>query len=508
MASVTEYRTATPRKISAVVLAAGLCAAIAIARLLALHANATELFFDESQYWAWSRELAFGYYSKPPLIAWIIAAASPVCGDAEFCVRLPAVLLHAATGFTVYLLAAALYNERTGIWSALAYATLPGVAVSSAIISTDVPLLLCWAVALLAFVQLLKQPAWTSALLLGVSLGLGLNAKYAMAYFALCAGLYLVVSPEDRTVLRRPHVWVALGIAAAMITPNLMWNVAHEFATLAHTADNAKWTQSLIHPGKALEFIAAQFGVMGPVLFGSLGAIAWRSVGASAGRLPRADRLLLAFSVPILALVIVQAFLSRAHANWAVAAYVAGTILVIAHLLQPQNLKWLRASFGINGAVAIAIPLAAAFAGQVTLPGVGDPFARMTGSRIFASRVKETLTAARNAGEPFAAVLSDERELTASLIYYGRADPAPVLAWQEGARPRDHFELTRNYAATQPQPVLLVTRQSDPKRVTAAFDRVEALASSEALRVGKSGAGRGGQRPVYFFKLWNFRGTP
>lgn len=49
---------------------------IAAFRLVALAANATDLFMDEAQYWAWSRDLALGYFSKPPLIAWIIHGAS------------------------------------------------------------------------------------------------------------------------------------------------------------------------------------------------------------------------------------------------------------------------------------------------------------------------------------------------------------------------------------------------------------------------------------------------
>jgi hypothetical protein len=58
-----------------------------------LHFSDVDLFFDESQYWSWSRELAFGYFSKPPLLAWLIAAAERVCGDSEACIRAPAPLL-------------------------------------------------------------------------------------------------------------------------------------------------------------------------------------------------------------------------------------------------------------------------------------------------------------------------------------------------------------------------------------------------------------------------------
>ena len=81
-------------------LAVGL-GVLLVVRLIALAWNATDLFFDEAQYWSWSREPSFGYYSKPPLIAWIIAVATSVCGDGEACIRLPAPLIHTATAVIV-----------------------------------------------------------------------------------------------------------------------------------------------------------------------------------------------------------------------------------------------------------------------------------------------------------------------------------------------------------------------------------------------------------------------
>ena len=131
---------------------------LAFFRVTALAFNGTDLFTDEAQYWAWSREPAFGYYSKPPLIAWIIAATTPVCGDSEFCVRLPSVFIHLATSLVVYVIGLRLFSERVGFWSAVTFATLPGISVSSGIISTDVPLLFAWAVALLAFAELVVVP--------------------------------------------------------------------------------------------------------------------------------------------------------------------------------------------------------------------------------------------------------------------------------------------------------------------------------------------------------------
>jgi 4-amino-4-deoxy-L-arabinose transferase-like glycosyltransferase len=120
-------------------LTAALLGALTIIRLIGLRYSVVDLFFDESQYWAWSRDLAFGYFSKPPLLAWIIASSSAVCGDGEACVRAASPILYFGTSLAIYAIADELYDARTAFWSALTFALLPGVVFSGRIISTDVP---------------------------------------------------------------------------------------------------------------------------------------------------------------------------------------------------------------------------------------------------------------------------------------------------------------------------------------------------------------------------------
>ena len=111
------------------------------ARLAALLFFAPDLFADEAQYWYWSRHLDFGYYSKPPAIAWAIAASTAVFGDAEWAIRLPALLFYTMTAFWLYALAAKLYDSKTALFSALGFLLLPGVAVGSMVAATDALLL-------------------------------------------------------------------------------------------------------------------------------------------------------------------------------------------------------------------------------------------------------------------------------------------------------------------------------------------------------------------------------
>ena len=174
MAAITTAE-AMPAEGRWTLLFAALLGGLLVLRLVALALNGTDLFFDEAQYWSWSLEPAFGYYSKPPLIAWLIGLATSVCGPSELCVRLPSPLVHTGTAVAVFLLGRQLYDAQTGALAGLAFATLPGVSLSAGIISTDVPLLFCWAVALLALVHLVDSRAWWPSLLLGLALGLGVE---------------------------------------------------------------------------------------------------------------------------------------------------------------------------------------------------------------------------------------------------------------------------------------------------------------------------------------------
>ncbi|MEQ8824710.1 MAG: glycosyltransferase family 39 protein [Filomicrobium sp.] len=472
-------------------------ATLLVVRIVALYFNRTDLFFDEAQYWFWSLEPAFGYYSKPPLIAWIIGLFTGVCGVSEFCVRLPSPFLHTATALGIFFIGRHLYDVRIGVLSALVFATLPAVSLSSGIISTDVPLLVFWAVALYALIRLFETEAWWPGLLLGVAFGVGLNAKYAMAWFVVCLVVYLVMTPERRHFARDLRLWVALAIGAAMIVPNILWNLENKFATFSHTADNAKWGGPLLHPNKALEFFGAQFGVFGPILFGALLVICWR---ATRQKLPEADRLLLAFSVPVILAIVVQAFLSRAHANWAAVAYVAASILVTATMIRDVAWPWFKVSMGIHAACLALLVGGMAVAGQVPLPSGVAPFARTLGWEASVVAVRKELQAARARGEPYSAVLSDDRAMTAELLYYMRDEPTPVYAWKSQGRPRDHFELVRPFKKGAQGPILLVTLFGDRTKVPKHFQSVEKVAEKQVQ------AGVNATRLVAFFRLSGYKG--
>lgn len=430
-----------------------LLAVILAIRIAGLALSHAELFYDEAQYWAWAQEPAFGYYTKPPLIAWVIAGTTTLCGDGPACVRLPSPLMHFAIALVIYAIAAKLHSRRVAFWAALVYAAMPGTSISATLISTDVPLLLFWSLAMLALVYHVERPSWALGLAMGAAIGLGLNAKYAMGFFVLCYAVYAVVSPAARSSLKHPGTWTGFALAVALIAPNLLWNAHHQFATFEHTRENADWGGRFPNIMGLLAFLGTQAAIIGPVPFAAFVLACIKRIGIEDE--PR--RFHLAMSLPVFAAICGQALISKANGNWAATGFPAAVLLATAVMVA---LDWRRGMVltMIISAVALAgVSFAGAFAGVITTGPIGSELGKMIGWNDFAGKIRSL--ADRNG---LKTVVFRGRGLTASMIYELRDSDIDVRAYAADPNaPGDHFEMTRPWSASDPGPVLFVFAGSD-----------------------------------------------
>jgi len=455
-----------------------LLAALTAWRFAALALAAPPLYFDEAQYWFWAQDLDWGYYSKPPLIAWAIAASTALFGDGMLAVRLPTLLCYPVAALLIFHATLRLYGEaRTALVAALAYATLPTVSFYSWAATTDALLILCWALGTYALVRIQQRSVgdgerWRDWLLLGAAAGFGALAKYAMLVFGASAAAFLLL--ERRTALRTAKPWAAVVLAALIMLPNLLWNARLDFPTLRHTAEISHLDDELMHFGPLLEFLASQFLVFGPILMASLVALLWglfadRSRAATDPR----TRLLLWLGLPMLGLIVAQAFLARAFANWAQAAYVPLAIAVVAWLVARERWTLLKLSFALHLGFAAFVY----HHGQaLTLAGVQAPRAldltvRMRPWPPAGAAVAELLRA-----RPGAALVADERELLSELAYYAR-DAQPVLAAYNPERVvSDHYRLLYDLSKSDRTRFLIVTRKLTRAELAPRFERLTELA--------------------------------
>jgi 4-amino-4-deoxy-L-arabinose transferase-like glycosyltransferase len=471
--------------------AAAAIAALTVARLIWLAATTAELYPDEAQYWFWSLHPALGYYSKPPLVAWIIALTTRVLGDSGFGIRLAAPLLHAIAAAFVYGIAARLYNRRTGFWSALAYITLPGVSLSAFLISTDAVLLPCWAAALYAFIRAREPGGERWWLAVGMAAGLGLLAKYAMAYWLLSAFGYVLLVRDERRHF--PRLLGGSLIALLLYLPNVWWNWQHDFVSYRHVRDNAEIAGVLFHPGAFLEFFASQFAVFGPLCFAALIAIAARPRSLAE---PRA-RLLAAFALPALVMMLGVGLLSRAQPNWAAPTYVSATVLVVAWALGREWRRGLRIAIAINlaGAVALFGVGDALAAAGIAIPARYDPLHRLHGWRALGQQVGAAM-----AGYPGLTLLADDRELLAALVYYVRPHPLGAVEWNPIPGIWDQFLLANNLAGHVGEDFLAVTKHGLIEEMRPVFTEIVPLGTI------RSNAGAVRERPYALYILRGYRG--
>ena len=442
---------------------------ITIYRVGALFIADLPLFFDEAYYFSWSQNLDFGYYSKPPLIAWLIAITTWSCGTSELCIRAPALLIHPLTASGIFFVARDLYGYQVGKYAALIYLTLPMIFASSWIISTDVLLLLFWTYSLYFLVRALEKDYWKDWLGLGICLGLGLLSKYTMIAFLLSSISYLLLVQQHRCYLYRIKLYVALFIALTIFLPNLIWNFTHDLISLKHTAQNAAFERAWFYPHRFLEFILGQMLVFGPILSGILiSALSKNPLNNKDWR----HQLLLALGLPLLIIMSFEAFLTRANANWAAPSYLTLTILIAAwgHTI-PGRIRFIHAALALNlflGVVGYHFDfLSQIFIGN-ELPRRFDPYARLRGWRELAAYLEKWFAKYPNAG-----LLGDDRAFLAELNYYLR--PKMIAAWNPSGVISDQYQLTVPLIKHDQHEYLFVARTTDFRQISAHFRAAQDL---------------------------------
>ena len=430
------------------------------------------LYVDEAQYWTWAQEMDWGFFSKPPGIAALIWLSTACFGDGLLGVKALAMLCYPLSALVCWAIARRLYDAQTAFWSALAIMTLPVFSWLGLFVSTDALLTLFWTLALWAYLRACERDGWADWLLLGLICGLGLLSKYTMAAWMLAAGLHLLVF--HRTRLASPRPWVGLAIAVLLLLPNILWNVAHDFPTLRHTADitvNKTAAGGLRQLG---EFWAAQWLACGPLLGFFLFALFFR-----VDRVMRdaRTRLLLWFALPLWLIVSAQALKSGANANWAAPAFAPALIAVVAGLLARGQRRWLLAGLVINVVLVAVVYHWSHILATVNVAQAAkkDPYTRARGWDVLGQQLGPLLTA-----HPEAILVADNRTVLAHMRYELRAQQPSAMSWNPGGEAGDHYKLTTHLDQQRGRDVLFVSRDPIGESITGRFRSATPLGTLRA----------------------------
>ena len=404
--------------------------------------GAFELQGDEAYFWRWSQHLDWCYYSKGPGIAVLIRIGTSLFGDSELGVRLLAVLAAAGASLALFELGRALGSPRLGFWTVVVANTTPLWSAGSLLATADMPSILAWTAAALAFWRIRGSASPLRWAALGLLLGLGTLVRFVVAVEPLAFALYLAGDRASRRRLREPGFASMLAALAATLVPLAVWQLRHGGITWTHLWERGGFDRPWgLHPLAFAEFAALQFAVVLPYGVAALAAYGRRAREALGDD---AYRYLRALSLPLLGCYALLALNRPGQPNWTGPAYVAVAVVVVAAFGSPsggsQRMRRLAAATLIL-AILLTIGLHLAVVGA-RLPGLRNPLNRLRGSRDLANQIA---VAARRRGAAF--VIGDHYQLASLLSFYlpdDLSDRADVYT-PCGERPANQLDLWGGY---------------------------------------------------------------
>ena len=297
-----------------------------------LHNCPLDLSPDEAHYWDWSRHLDWSYYSKGPLVAYLIRAGCAVAGtwseqhtaSLTFAVRLPAVVCGALLLLSLYVLTVQVFRRETLALGVVALAlTQPAVAAGSSLMTIDAPYTCCWGWALVLGYQAVFRGARWAWPATGLVVGLGILAKYTMVLWLPSAGLFLLLQPDRRQLLLRPGFWVMTAIAGLCCLPILVWNMENGWVTLHHvgglTGEGFHWLGPLNYLGCQAALLMGYWFAVWAIAMLRRNPLAETAAGV---------RYLWWLSAPMFLVFLAFSFKDGGgEPNWPVTAYLSGMVL-------------------------------------------------------------------------------------------------------------------------------------------------------------------------------------
>ncbi len=279
------------------------------------------LGIDESYMVAAGRVLRLGYFDHPPLSWWLSAGIARLAGsEADWVVRLPFVALFAASTWLIYRLTAELFDRRAALFAAVALNLSPVFGLTTGTwVLPDGPMDCALLAAALCLVRALPdgRAAWAWWLATGFAAGCALLSKYSAGLILAGALVYLLTQPAHRRWLRRPHPYVAVLVAAVVLSPQLVWNAEHHWVSFAF--QGGRGAVGKLRPFGPLTVLGGEALFVLPWLWLPLMWGFWRGLRAG----PHAWRgwLLCCLGAPPVVLFVVIGLWARVLYHWAAPGY-------------------------------------------------------------------------------------------------------------------------------------------------------------------------------------------
>jgi len=221
----------------------------------------TYLFEDEAYYYVWSKDLDFGYFDHPPMVAlWAAFGSSFIEG--ELGLRLLSTISFSFMLWVIWLMIDTKEKWQHVSLFFLVVVSLTFWQVFGFIITPDTPLLLFTALFLLAYKRFLDNESLLNIIFLGLTMAGMLYSKY---HGILVIG-FVVISHWK--LLKNPRFWMAGLFGLILFLPHLYWQYENGFPSFEyHLKERGKKPYSILNNLTHLVNMIAVVGITFPVVY-------------------------------------------------------------------------------------------------------------------------------------------------------------------------------------------------------------------------------------------------
>jgi hypothetical protein len=193
-----------------------------------LQAVFTEVISDETYYYLYGENLAWGYFDHPPMVGLIIYLSKLFAGG-NLSIRFMTILLQVGTiGVCWKLIDEKLPDSNKVLTFFIIAASLVMFQAYGFITTPDVPFLFFTAFFLLSYQKFLEKESWLNVLLLAVSMAGLIYSKY---HAFMVIGLIVL---SNLKLLTRYKFWIAGLLALVLLTPHIWWQVSRDFPSIKY----------------------------------------------------------------------------------------------------------------------------------------------------------------------------------------------------------------------------------------------------------------------------------
>lgn len=398
---------------------------VAFLKLLFTALSPLSLFSEEAQYWLWSRNLDWNYYSKPLMIALYNRASTFLLGNTELGVRINAVVFTSLAAWIVFELSLYMFKKPgPALLAAVMLLVMPFFHLASFFHTTDSSLVFFWILTMYLSWRAINENRtgwWVAA---GFATALGILSKNVMLLIIPLIFVYLlIVQPKS---LLKKDFYVYGVIACLSFFPVVVWNLQNDFVTFRHVGTLGgvsgskggwEWNKALKYLG---EYTGGQLAIIS-VWFIPLLAITFRRM------LKHTGRRLLFLMLPIVLIWLMFfgiAFFKRVEVNWPAFVYVTLPIAMV-EVFRKKSLwkKYAYWATAVSGVLLVLVmnpaPLDTIGFKKILRPEK-DPLARLAGYRELGERV-DFLIDSLEIRKHF--VFSDSYHISSELTFYMEGHP-------------------------------------------------------------------------------------